>query len=98
MRTKRCGKVFGQEEDGEDDEEGSYEAGGALWPSRAVERVAVLQFIPGLFHHKVVQALQVPGVVALVAPDAGSVDDEGGVAVNLANGRKEEEQEEDDKN
>lgn len=38
------------------------------------------------------QARQVPGVEELVAPDAGSVDDEGGVAVDLGIGRREEEE------
>lgn len=34
------------------------------------------------------QARQVPGIEVLVAPDAGSVDDEGGVAVDLGIGRR----------
>lgn len=38
------------------------------------------------------QARQVPGVEELVAPDAGSVDDEGGVAVDLGIGRRGEEE------
>lgn len=48
----------------------------------------VLQLVPGLFHHKVVKTLQVPGPCVLVAPDAASEDDEGGVAVNLGMERK----------
>lgn len=43
----------------------------------------VLELVPGLVHHEPVQALQVPAVEVLVAPHAGSVDDEGGVAVDL---------------
>lgn len=56
-------------------EEGSSE------PSVAV--LCVLQLVPGLLHHEVVETLQVPGPRVLVAPDAASVDDEGGVAVDL---------------
>lgn len=48
----------------------------------------VLQLVPGLFHHKTVQTLQVPGTCVLVAADAGSVDDEGGVAVDLGTARR----------
>lgn len=50
-------------------------------PSVAVLRV--LQLVSGLCHHKAVQTLQVPATCVLVAADAGSVDDEGGVAVDL---------------
>lgn len=56
-----------------------------------VQCFRALELVPGLFHHKRVQARQVPGVEELVAPDAGSVDDEGGVAVDLGIGRREEE-------
>lgn len=56
-----------------------------------VECFRALELVPGLFHHERVQARQVPGVEELVAPDAGSVDDEGGVAVDLGIGRREEE-------
>lgn len=77
VETEEVRKGFGQEE------EGSY------WP--VVQCFRALELVPGLFHHKRVQARQVPGVEELVAPDAGSVDDEGGVAVDLGIGRREEE-------
>lgn len=34
------------------------------------------------------EALQVPGARVLVAPDAASEDDEGGVAVDLGDGKE----------
>lgn len=59
-----------------------------MWSSRVLGVRSVLQLVPGLFHHKVVETLQVAGARVLVAPGAGSEDDEGGVAVDLGMARK----------